>query len=100
MAVADAAAHTLGSAVELVVEKSGLTRACSLVFGLPLLGLLIGAGIVGEMNGAAAAEIGAGVGGLCGVIGVLAGRRALQTWIKPKLLAASQNPTAVIEDKS
>ena len=87
-----------GSTAEVMLERSGFTRSCALVFGLPLLGLLAGT-VVGDwlaeqVGNAAAAHFGAVAGITIAVLGGVAQRRSVQRWIMLGLGEATQHSAA------
>ena len=81
-----------------MLERSGFTRSCALVFGLPLLGLLAGAVIgewlAGQVGNVAATHWGALAGTAIAVLGVVAQREIVQRWITLGLGEATRHSGA------
>lgn len=77
---------TAGSPVELAVSRSGLTKACALVFGLPILGWLAVTALVDAYWG----ETAAALVGLLTFAWMLASVRAfrstLRRWVNIELI--------------
>ena len=78
-----------GSPVRLVVSRRGLTKACALVFGFPLVGWLAVTAAVEVYWGEAAASL-AGLAMLAWMlVGVRAFRPTLRRWVNIALIPVS-----------
>lgn len=84
-----AGAPAAGSPIQLAVSRRGLTKACALVFGFPLVGCLAVTALVGAYWGEAAASL----AGLAMLAWMLASARAfrptLRRWVNIELIPVS-----------
>lgn len=95
--VAGELAYEPGSAVALTLHKSGLTKACCLVFGLPMLGLLGGA-IIADALGVALPQGGAAIGAALATVVVIARRDLAHSWINLKVTSPSTRAGLACEE--